>query len=144
MKNSGRRGDQCEASGKDQTFCYCWLFFFMWAIFKVFIKFVTTLLLVCFGFLAMKNAGSSYISDERLNSHPLHRKAESTTRLWGQSLIADLKRQKEVWSAKECEKPPEAGKGKETDTPWTYGRNSALLIAHENCVDTQYICGVLS
>ena len=32
-----------------------WGFFFMWTIFKVFIEFVTILLLFCFGFLAQRH-----------------------------------------------------------------------------------------
>ena len=50
----------------------------MWAIFKVFIEFVTTLLLYnVFGFLAMRHAGSQLAADQGLNLHALHWKAKS-------------------------------------------------------------------
>ena len=44
--------------GRTKHFAIADFFFLMWAIFNIFIKFVTTLLLVSFGFLAMRNAGS--------------------------------------------------------------------------------------
>ena len=53
-------------------------FFLTWAIFKVFIEFVTTLLLYnVFGFLAMRHAGSQLAADQGLNLHALHWKAKS-------------------------------------------------------------------
>ena len=44
----------------------------MWTIFKVFIEFVTILLLFsCFGVLALRHVGS-YLPDQGSNLHPLH------------------------------------------------------------------------
>ena len=50
--------------------------FVMWRIFKVFIEFVTTLLVSGFTLLASKHAGSQF-PDQVLNLHPLSWKATS-------------------------------------------------------------------
>ena len=43
----------------------------MWTIFNIFIELVTTLLLFCFGCLALSHVGSGF-RDQGWNLHPLH------------------------------------------------------------------------
>ena len=47
----------------------------MWTIFKVFIEFVTILIL-CFGFVVVRHVGSQ-LPDQGSNLYPLHWKAKS-------------------------------------------------------------------
>ena len=59
--------------------------------FKVFTEFLTILLLFCFGFLAMRHAGSQ-IPNQASNPHPLHWKVESwPLDCWGRPKIYFLR-----------------------------------------------------
>ena len=65
--------------------CFAWNFlkdFLIWAIFKVFIEFITILfLLSCFGSLALRHMGS-WLPDQELNPRFLHWKAKSWPLNW--------------------------------------------------------------
>ena len=65
--------------------CFAWHFlkeFLIWAIFKVFIEFITILfLLSCFGSLALRHQGS-WLPDQELNPRLLRWKAESRPLNW--------------------------------------------------------------
>ena len=54
----------------------CLRFVVMWIIFKVCIEFVTTLLVLCFGFLTVGRVGSE-LPSQGLNLHPLPWKVKS-------------------------------------------------------------------
>ena len=54
---------------------YLRFFFLLWTIFKVFIEFVTILIL-CFGFVVVRHVGSQ-LPDQGSNLYPLHWKAKS-------------------------------------------------------------------
>ena len=50
--------------------------FLMWTIFKVFIEFVTTLLLFCVSVFLAEGCVESWLPDQALNPHPMHWKVD--------------------------------------------------------------------